>query len=420
MPSLVNRLRRAASRLWNRLPVDGCGVLPGGPGELRRLRRVVARERWRRVPWWVRPAAVFVARTAWGAVCPLRALAAVRGVPAASAGTLAELVWLGWTRGKEPAAALAHRRVAGAFRVLADGFPDDRQAGRFWMVLADPADRALADDKRRTAERLAALGVPTPPLLAEIFPGTAPDLTAPPWTGTAALFVKPRSGMGGHGTMVVRPLGGGHFTVSDGPPVSTAGLAIRLAAHARRGSLLVQPFLPPPPELADLSPHAPVGLRINTVRGQDGVWREFSSYLRIQPPGIYATNSHGGALTVPFEAEGDRLLDGMLFVPGFARHAMVPWNGARVLGRPVPAVVAARSIAVRGSQAFPGLPAIGWDLLLTPEGPVVLEANWGLSWFGVHLRHLLTGEPSGLPALVPGWIDRAGARARLRRRACPA
>jgi hypothetical protein len=63
----------------------------------------------------------------------------------------------------------------------------------------------------------------------------------------------------------------------------------------------------------------------------------------------------------------------------------------------------AHAMVLASSQALPGIPVLGWDVLLTENGPVILEANTGLSWRLMHLQH--KGTTSELPAIVQQWLD---------------
>jgi hypothetical protein len=52
----------------------------------------------------------------------------------------------------------------------------------------------------------------------------------------------------------------------------------------------------------------------------------------------------------------------------------------------VPDWPAIRDLALRAARSFPESPFIGWDLVVTPDGPVVLEANTppGVNVWQVH------------------------------------
>jgi hypothetical protein len=52
-----------------------------------------------------------------------------------------------------------------------------------------------------------------------------------------------------------------------------------------------------------------------------------------------------------------------------------PKTGALVTGRVIAGWPDLAGLAVRAHRAFSGRVVIGWDLALTPEGPVIIEAN---------------------------------------------
>jgi len=389
-------VRRFARKLWHRLPLDGNGALPGGPRETRAIRRFLARARWQNFPAWARPLLVVAARTAWLVACPVWAakVAAAPRDPRA----VARAAWLGWTAGRHPAAPPATDPATGADLL------DDRQSMLLWLGLGDRRDIARAADKVATCQALAALGVPTVPILAEIPRGTAPTLEHLALFAAAPRFVKPRHGSQAAGAASVRPAGGGRFSIEGKPPVGMAELALHLTALARRDAVLVQPLVQPSTDTLDLAAHIPVELRITTARPVDGVTLVISVNAKVQPPGRDAATVLTTALHVPVHPCDGTLLTGCFLRRPEERHACVPWNGAPLLGRRLADLGAAMNAVVAGAAAFPGLAAIGWDVLLTDNGPVVLEANVALSWRFIHLPYAASGLPSPLPAIVDGWI----------------
>ena len=389
-------VRRFARKLWHRLPLDGNGALPGGPRETRAIRRFLARARWQGFPAWARPLLAVAARAAWLVACPVWAakVAAAPRDPRA----MARAVWLGWTAGRHPAALPATDPATGADLL------DDRQSMLLWLGLGDRRDIARAADKVATSQALAALGVPTVPILAEIPRGTAPAPEHLALFAAAPRFVKPRHGSQAAGAASVRPTADGRFSIEGGLPVGPAELALHLAALARRDSVLVQPLLRPNADTADLSPDAPVELRITTARPVGGASVVVSVNLKVQPPGRHAATTMTSALAVPVHPRDGTLLEGRLLGQLGERHVCVPWNGAPLPGRRLADLEAAMDAVVAGAAAFPGLAAIGWDVLLTDNGPVVLEANVALSWRFIHLPYAASGLPSPLPAIVDGWI----------------
>jgi hypothetical protein len=57
-----------------------------------------------------------------------------------------------------------------------------------------------------------------------------------------------------------------------------------------------------------------------------------------------------------------------------------PDTGIEIRGKRVPLWQDVVSTCSRAARAFPGLHSIGWDILISPSGPVIIEANadWGM------------------------------------------
>ncbi len=70
----------------------------------------------------------------------------------------------------------------------------------------------------------------------------------------------------------------------------------------------------------------------------------------------------------------------------------------------------AKQMAVAAHALYPQFPSIGWDVAITPEGPVMIEANAG---WGVRMVQHATGQPFGrtrLTASYQTWAEQANAR----------
>lgn len=353
-----------------------------------------------------------LARIAWFAACPIQgALAVRRFSPPSPLQTWARTVAEGWRHGIRPALLLApdaaHELAAAATMA---GLADNHWA-RLWHLLAAPEDWTLAGDKLRLADRLRALDVPVAVPLLEIPRGTIPDLDSWPWEGEGGLFVKPRHGARAVGAMSIRALPERRdFLVGRGNR-ETSGTLTRqqledlLARLLRRDSLLVQSFLEGVAELADLSPGAPVELRMTTGRFPGGAAVLLACLAKIQPPGLHGATTLDNALPVLVDHRTGVMAEGFLFREPGRRIDRVPWNGGILAGRPLPGFAEAAALATKAAEALPGLPVIGWDILLTPAGPVILEANTSLSWSFIHLWHAATGTPPLLPEMVSAWLD---------------
>lgn len=397
---------RHLCRLGRLAPFDGEALVPGGSSAERRRRRFAADAAWSRRPPRYRRLLQVPARLVWLAVCPLRAMLRTRRRHWGAA------IRVGYTRGKDPAEAVLHRAVA-ATADAADAIPGERQNALLWQALGDRADIALCSDKLETAARLAALGLPVPPLLAELRPGAFPAADAPLW-GEGRLFVKARHGSASRNVGSLIRLPDRRFLIDGVRLTGGAGLLEWLAALAGDDTVLVQPFLAPHPDLRDLAPRAPAVVRVFTVHLPDGPPRAHSGLLKCLLPGADAPADTEALLIAPIDPGTGRLLAGLTLPQPERRVAVVPWGaggaggGGIVEGRRLELWPAVADLAVRASALMPGLPIVGWDVLLSDRGPVILEANSGVSWFRADLWHLMTGTPSPLPELMAAWCRHRG------------
>lgn len=397
---------RFVRRGWRSLPLDGAGVRRGGPAEARRLRAFVAERRWRSFAWWIRPVLIPAMSMAWLAACPIAAAQAVWR----QGGRFSWPLWLrltldGWAWGVHPAAALSPETGAELFRPIRVETLHQRHWGLAWRWLGAEECLELAQDKAASAAALRGLGVATPDILQEIPAGSPVNADTLPWSDGQALFVKPRHGSRGSGALSVTVLPDGNFLVNSRRLIDKVGLDLILTRNARHDSLLVQPHLSPSPQTGDLSPWEPVQLRISVARRPRGEPFVYSCFAKILQRGRYGATVPSGALAVAVDPVSGRMGQGILLAQSQQLHDTVPWTGARIEGRTIPDYAAAAALVLRGSQALPDLPVIGWDVLLTDRGPVVLEANTGLSYDYLHLLHAMQGGRPTLLALIVEWID---------------
>lgn len=381
-------------RIWrvlNALPFDGWGLGAEAVAEAGRLRRYLTRVQLGRFPLPVRPLAALGLRSLWLCWSPLAAR------------------WIGlrgarWRRAVQRAWLHGHHPVEPEGGVSLGNLPD-RHWARLWPALGAPEDVRLAADKLALARVLEGLGVRVPPLLAEIPQGARPHPADLPWQqDSRPLFIKPRHGARARDAMSLRQLGGGHLLVNGAEAVTEQAVAERLARSAARDSLLVQPFLRPMPESRRWAPESCAELRLTTARLPGGPSFLVGAFMKVQPPGDHTATTLRGALAVPVDMASGRARPGFLATAPEQRLDHVPWTGAPLAGQDIPAFHQAVETVLQASRALPGLPVIGWDVLLAEGGPVVLEANVALSWDMIHWSHP-TDEPSPLVAVVMNWVE---------------
>jgi hypothetical protein len=281
-----------------------------------------------------------------------------------------------------------------------------------------PETRALTDKLRAEAallarglpvvQSLAAFAPPgSPPLPGHVralpdAPALAAFLAAPP---VLPLFGKPRRDQSCHGACAVAAVSadGMTLTLADGRDVPAAALAAEIAAGWPEGYVF-QPCLATHPDLARHTGAAPASLRITTLLTADGA-EPWYSVLYLPPKGAMHVGRSRLWGTVDLASGRVETLRHVRDPAGPPpRHALDP--DTPLLGTPLPDWPAARAAALAAHQGYPGHGILGWDLLVTDRGPVLLEGNPhpGAVWQNITLRGL------GAPPMRALW-DRARAHA---------
>lgn len=239
-------------------------------------------------------------------------------------------------------------------------------------------------DKSLFENFFSSLGIRTPRTLATltIHPATPPQKlaqalydSAPETLRTRTFFAKPRYGIKGKGTALVRP-----ETPSDAPvPVS-------ISKSGKPLDYLAQDPLPQHPDIAQLHPSSLNTVRIITfLTGEPTV---FMAYLRIGCGGSVSDNVSNTRIAVSVNSENGRVMDlGVMIDSRGARHITAhPETGVAFGSIRIPGWADCLKLVKTAHHALPELRTVGWDLAITPDGPVLVEGNddWG-SEIAMHL-----------------------------------
>jgi hypothetical protein len=264
---------------------------------------------------------------------------------------------------------------------------------RHLNALGTPSMKA-ANDKLETFRVLSGSGVATVPVLAATTPGgtiQAPDGTILEPAALTDLIAE------AGGRVFVKPRGGAH-----GRGVAVANsFADLLAQAAGPVAMVVQPVLRQHPEIARLHPASLNTVRIDTYR-RAGALQSSAAVLKVGRAGSLVDNGGAGGIFVPIDLEtglfGPRGRSrGRTGALALERH---PDTGVAFSGT-VPFWKELRTEIALGAAALPDLGTIGWDVALTEDGPMIVEANafWIATLLQVAARGL--GEtPFGRDALA--------------------
>lgn len=122
------------------------------------------------------------------------------------------------------------------------------------------------------------------------------------------------------------------------------------------------------------------GLAINTLRlvtyNQDGAVSLFSAGFRVGTGGAHTDNWSAGGILLAIDPQSGRVQGEGYMKPAFGlRVACHPDSGIQFDGFEVPDFQKAADLVCGFHTYLPGIHSIGWDVAITPEGPVVVEGN---------------------------------------------
>jgi hypothetical protein len=217
-----------------------------------------------------------------------------------------------------------------------------------------------------------------------------------------SLVVKPAGGSGGRGVMILDDIEWSHRHmeatdvtgkridfdlladhIDDGPP------------HKGIDGYIIQERLSQHPELTRMAPFT-----VNTVRVVTFVDATESpsvdvAVLRLGRKGRTADNWAQGGVSVGIDPRSGLLGYGRT-KPAYGSEWREdhPDSGERFTGRTVPLWGEVVELCEQAAMVLPGLRWVGWDVVVTPSGPRIIEGNytWDLPMMQVHTGGLHTEE----------------------------
>jgi hypothetical protein len=276
----------------------------------------------------------------------------------------------------------------------------DRERYRLQAAVSPVADRVLEENKLLFWRHCVDHGLPCVPIIGVIPNREAPvDLSAVPTlrslasqTALSEYFAEL-----GHFEGFAKPIGGGQgygafaFTVRDGKLVASARHADvgQLFAECTTsrfpgGGYLLQPRLRPHPDMRPLIPGPGLGtLRVWSFLTASGDVDIPFAALRVPAPGALCDNSRFGALGIAVDVHSGVLATAVGATAAtpishfVTRH---PETGAVFAGQPLPFWPEVMTLVKRAALAFRSLPALGWDIAIGEDGPVLIETNWAFGF----------------------------------------
>jgi hypothetical protein len=226
---------------------------------------------------------------------------------------------------------------------------------------------------------------PTPETVAVFSDGEARWLSASDGRLPARdLFVKPVIGAVGVGARRVyyHPLNG-TYQVEGGRtgPMSGAELVAQLESRSRRKPVLLQHRISNHPRLKELVGGRTVAtIRMVTVRALPDDFAVVAAFLRCSPRDSATDNYFTGGLACNVNLDTGELGPALLkYSSDECPHH--PLTGVRFEGFRLPFFADAKALCLKAHREFVAadggyrIPVVGWDVAMTTEGALLLEAN---------------------------------------------
>jgi hypothetical protein len=261
--------------------------------------------------------------------------------------------------------------------------------GPAYSVLQPPPGADGLDDKVWFARHCRERDIRAVPVLFLLSRGTMvpqlDELTALP---SEDLFVKPRSGSGGHRMERWDVAGDGLYCNSKGQTLDRDQLTAMLIEKSLRDDFLIQPRLANHPDLDDISNGALATVRLLTIRNEEGRAEATNAAFRMAVGGnSVVDNFHQGGLATAVDLETGRIGEAsdLGASPHMGWREVHPVSGVRFAGRTLPLWREVVDLAVRTHEAFPERVIVGWDVAMLADGACVIEGN-GRPDLDIHQR----------------------------------
>ncbi|MDQ1127249.1 hypothetical protein QE428_002282 [Microbacterium sp. SORGH_AS 505] len=232
---------------------------------------------------------------------------------------------------------------------------------RITKMYNTPEGRSKLEDKRRFAREYAdLLGRETIDLRDVDDTQLAAFLARHP-----RVLAKPNEGHGG----------GGIDLHAVAPDVDAARFRAEVTA---KGQTVLDEFIVQHPEMSALYPDAVNTVRLITFLDEEDRVHLLAAVLRIGNGDVIDNFASGGMFTMLDD-------DGIAMYPGVDKNSNVyrehPVTGTPIVGFQVPEYGRVLDLVAALARRTPEAPYVGWDIAITPAGPVVIEGNHNSSVF---------------------------------------
>lgn len=168
--------------------------------------------------------------------------------------------------------------------------------------------------------------------------------------------------------------------------------------HTEKGLFLAEEALAQHPDMNALYPHSLNTIRVVTLTDKSGEPHVLYTFIRTGQHGAVVDNTTSGGLNALVCADGVIRKPALCDKTGvyFDAH---PDTGMRFVGFTVPYYTEAVELCKNAAKVVPDMRYVGWDVGITPNGPVLVEGN-DLPAYDGQIYHQQEHPGQGLKPLV--------------------
>jgi Sugar-transfer associated ATP-grasp len=162
---------------------------------------------------------------------------------------------------------------------------------------------------------------------------------------------------------------------SDGETLDEGQFLDRCRLRSLDHGCLVQKRLVNHPDIAGLGPNGLCTVRVVTYRWPTGDPAILMACLRMPTAGGIVDNFAAGGIAAPVDPHTGAVGEAVAKKLSRGRFRSHPDSRAPIAGVRLPLWAETRSLALDAHRGFDWMPFVGWDIAVTPDGPLLLEAN---------------------------------------------
>lgn len=236
--------------------------------------------------------------------------------------------------------------------------------------------RTSLGDKLAVHEMCERNGIPTPSLLGVARKGEVKLLCDSKIDLDRDLFVKLAKAKGSRGVERFKRIGLNRYRDQHGKELTLEQVLARLAERSRIETLMIQPHIANHPGIADFARESLITVRVITCLDAANQPAITHGFLRVVSK-LESDWPHkielGSAIDLATGALD--LMTGDKEMTRFEWYRDHPVTGAPVAGRTLPFWEEVKSVALAAHRACPDRLIVGWDIAVSPQGPILLEGN---------------------------------------------